>query len=63
MTRGQDALGMDLDAEGGDRGADIDAGALLSTFVVPASADEESEHAKVLGGIAKEAKGPAVWAL
>jgi DNA polymerase-3 subunit epsilon len=62
MTRGQDALGMDLDAEGSDGGADIDADAVLSTFVLAASADEQSEHAKVLAGIAKEAKAPAVWA-
>jgi DNA polymerase-3 subunit epsilon len=62
MTRGQDALGMDLDAEGGDAAADFDAGVALSTFVVPASPDEEAEHAKVLAGIAKDAKGTPVWA-
>jgi hypothetical protein len=53
---------MDLDAEGGDAAADFDAGVALSTFVVPASPDEEAEHAKVLAGIAKDAKGTAVWA-
>jgi DNA polymerase-3 subunit epsilon len=61
MTRGQDALGMDLDAEGGDGGAEVVTAAVLSTFVLAASPDETSEHAKVLAGIAKDAKGPAVW--
>ena len=63
MTRGQNALGMDLDADGGGESAgELDTAVVLATFVVPASADEEAEHAKVLAAIAKEAKAPAVWA-
>jgi len=61
MTRGQDALGMDMDSEDGGGSGDIDFSAPLSTFVLTASADEEAEHAKVLTAVAKDAKGPALW--
>ena len=62
MTRGQDALGMDLDADEAASGGDVDHAAPLTTFVLPASTDEEAEHAKVLAAVAKEAKGTPVWA-
>lgn len=61
MTRGQDALGMDLDADDDGAGGDLDNAIPLTTFVLTASADEEAEHAKVLAAVAKEAKGTPVW--
>jgi len=61
MTRGQDALGMDLDDDEGGADTDIDTAAPLTTFVLPASADELAEHLKVLAAVAKEAKGTPVW--
>jgi DNA polymerase-3 subunit epsilon len=61
MTRGQNALGMDLDSEDGGGATDIDFSLPLATFVISASADEEAEHAKVLMAVAKDAKGPALW--
>jgi DNA polymerase-3 subunit epsilon len=61
MTRGQDALGMDLEADEETGGADIDQAVPLATFVLTASADEEAEHAKVLAAVAKESKGTPVW--
>ena len=61
MTRGQDALGMDLDADDDGGGGDLENAVPLTTFVLTASADEEAEHAKVLAAVAKEAKGTPVW--
>jgi hypothetical protein len=60
MTRGQDALGMDLDGDDGGL-SEAMAGIPLATFVVTASADEEAEHAKVLAAVAKECKGTPLW--
>jgi DNA polymerase-3 subunit epsilon len=61
MTRGQDALGMDIGADTtDDRVEDLDLGP-LETFVVSASDDEEAAHAKLLEGLARDAKGPAIW--
>ena len=62
MTRGQDALGMEMDAEDGGMGSDVDLSMPLTTFIIAASADEEAEHAKVLAAVAKESKGTPVWA-
>jgi DNA polymerase-3 subunit epsilon len=61
MTRGQDALGMDLDAEGSGAESEFDDALPLATFVLPASADEQAEHGKVLAGMSKEAKGAVIW--
>lgn len=60
MTRGQDALGMDLDADDPAFGEGV-AAMPLTTFVLAASADEEAEHARVLAAVAKECKGIPVW--
>lgn len=61
MTRGQDALGMDLESESAEAVAEVETAVALSTFVLKASAGEEAEHAQVLAGIGKELKGSAVW--
>jgi DNA polymerase-3 subunit epsilon len=62
MTRGQDALGMEMDSEDGGMGSEVDLSIPLTTFIIAASADEEAEHAKVLAAVAKESKGTPVWA-
>ncbi|MBL8382726.1 MAG: DNA polymerase III subunit epsilon [Burkholderiales bacterium] len=61
MTRGQDALGMDIGdgGEGTQRAAPVAAGP-LSTFVLAASADEVAAHEQLIEGIAREARA-AVW--
>ena len=61
MTRGQDALGMDLEGAATDASGAPELEGPLATFVLPASADECAAHAQVQGGIAREAKGAVVW--
>ncbi len=61
MTRGQDALGMEDDHAGAQSGPGIDDSGPLETFVARASADDLEAHAKVLQGIAREARGTPVW--
>lgn len=61
MTRGQNALGMELEAdEVAVASEEVDTGP-LTTFVTRASADEEAAHRKLLDGIAKDARGAPVW--
>lgn len=61
MTRGQDALGMDLTSESAEEGVEeVDLGP-LETFVLSASDEESAAHARVLEGVARDAKGPPVW--
>ncbi len=63
MTRGQDALLMDMDSnsdEPGLKGATVD----LRSFVLPVIAANDMEcaaHNKVLADIDKASKGKAVW--
>ena len=61
MTRGQDALGMDLEGALADASGVPEAEGPLGTFVLRASADECAAHARVQAGIAREAKGAPVW--
>ena len=63
MTRGQETLGIALHVEDGQGGAgaeegDWPPGALP---VVAATPDEVGAHEDLLAGIAREAKGPALW--
>lgn len=59
MTRGQDALAMDLATESvAEDAAPLDLSRLV---VVAASEAEVAAHDAVLDGIEKAAKGPAVW--
>ena len=60
MTRGQDALGMDLGGGADTMLALADSGP-LATFVLPASADEQAAHAAVLANIGREARAAPVW--
>ncbi len=61
MTRGQDALGMDLGESGSAGGMSVEESVPLATFVHGASADESAAHRRVLAGIARESKGTPVW--
>ena len=63
MTRGQDALGMDLGDGGGAAVNGADDVGPLETFVRSASADEQAAHAKLLDGIARESKGVPIWGI
>lgn len=61
MTRGQDALGMDLGDGGGSAVAATEDLGPLVTFVHGASVDEQDAHRKLLDGIARESKGVPIW--
>lgn len=63
MTRGQETLEIGLQLDGGSGGGGLDDGGWPPTglVVVPARADELDAHAALLGAIAKDARGPALW--
>jgi len=61
MTRGQDALGMDLGEGGATAAMSAQESGPLATFVHSASADESAAHQRLLAGIALESKGSLVW--
>lgn len=61
MTRGQDALGIDLGESGGAGGMSAEESVPLVTFVKRAAADESAAHQRLLAGIARESKGSPVW--
>lgn len=60
MTRGQESLTMDLqaDADGGTAGAGA---AMAEILVLMPTADEIAEHEALLQGLDKDAKGACVW--
>jgi DNA polymerase-3 subunit epsilon len=60
MTRGQDALTMDLqvDGAGGPEGAGV---AIAEILVLPPTDAELAEHEALLQALDKEAKGACVW--
>lgn len=61
MTRGQDALGIDLGESGGAGGMSVEESVPLATFVQRAAAHESAAHQRLLAGIARESKGSPVW--
>ncbi len=61
MTRGQDGLMMDVDAGVMHEQTADEPQTPLATFVLRASADDDTAHASVLAAIAKEMRGAAVW--
>jgi DNA polymerase-3 subunit epsilon len=61
MTRGQNSLSMDLEAEVSDGGGQLETVALAEVIVLAASADELAEHESVLGGLDKAVKGTCIW--
>ncbi len=61
MTRGQDALGIDLGESGGAGGMSAEESVPLVTFVKRAAAHESAAHQRLLAGIARESKGSPVW--
>jgi DNA polymerase-3 subunit epsilon len=62
MTRGQNSLTIDLDAEA-EAGTDGEAAqaALPQVLVLAASAEELAEHEAMLNNLDKEAKGTCLW--
>ena len=61
MTRGQNSLEIAFEAPRPARGAALER-SRLPLRVLEASAAELAEHARVLGEIARECKGTALWA-
>jgi DNA polymerase-3 subunit epsilon len=61
MTRGQNALSMDVEEEVTNTGELLEVVALADIIVVRAGADELAQHQDVLGGLDKQIKGSCVW--
>jgi DNA polymerase-3 subunit epsilon len=61
MTRGQDSLGMDLQAGGDGDDATGTGIAIADILVLPPTADELAEHESLLQTLDKEAKGACLW--
>jgi DNA polymerase III subunit epsilon len=61
MTRGQDSLAIELEPARAVAGARADPGERPSLIVLPASAEELAEHARLLEAIEAENKAPTVW--
>ena len=61
MTRGQNSLSMELEAEVSDGGDVLEAVALAEVIILKASAEELAEHDSVLGGLDKAVKGTCIW--
>ena len=61
MTRGQDSLAIELEPARAAAAAWAAQGERPSLIVVPASADEAAEHARLLDAIEAENRAPSVW--
>jgi DNA polymerase-3 subunit epsilon len=62
MTRGQNTLSMDMEADDSAGGAQLlEAGPLGEIIVLPAAGDELAEHENVLAALDKGVKGECVW--
>lgn len=61
MTRGQNSLSMELEAETSEGGEVLEAVALAEVIILKASAEEMAEHDSVLGGLDKAVKGTCIW--
>jgi DNA polymerase-3 subunit epsilon len=62
MTRGQNTLSMDMEADDASGGGQLlEAGPLGEILVLPAAADELAEHDNVLAALDKGVKGECVW--
>jgi DNA polymerase-3 subunit epsilon len=61
MTRGQDSLAIELEPARGPAEAWTAQGERPSLIVVPASAEELAEHARLLDAIEAENRAPSVW--
>ncbi|QJE02536.1 DNA polymerase III subunit epsilon [Massilia forsythiae] len=61
MTRGQNMLSMDVEVEESAGSQLADAGPLGEILVIASSADELSEHDKVLAALDKGVKGECLW--
>ena len=61
MTRGQNALSMDVEVEESNGSGLLEAVALAEVIVVRASAEELTAHAELLGGLDKQVKGQCIW--
>ena len=63
MTRGQDSLTMDVDADVVVEGMSLESIAMAEVLVVRASEDEAAAHNELLNGLDKQVKGTSVWRL
>jgi DNA polymerase-3 subunit epsilon len=61
MTRGQDSLAIELEPPRAPSETWVAHGERPSLIVVPASAEELAEHARLLEAIEAENKAPSVW--
>ena len=62
MTRGQNTLSMDMDADDAAGGPQLlEAGPLGEIVVLAAAADELAEHDNILAALDKGVKGECVW--
>ena len=61
MTRGQNTLSMDVEAEAASGGALVEAGPLGEILVLAPSLDELAAHDEVLAALDKGVKGECVW--
>lgn len=61
MTRGQNALSMDVEVEVADASGLLEVVALKEVIVVRASSEELALHQELLGGLDKQVKGSCVW--
>jgi DNA polymerase-3 subunit epsilon len=61
MTRGQNALSMEIEIETGAAGGLLEAVPLAEIIVLAASAEELAEHDSLLGGLDKAIKGTCIW--
>jgi DNA polymerase-3 subunit epsilon len=62
MTRGQNTLSMDMEADDASGGGQLlEAGPLGEILVLAAAADELAEHDNVLAALDKGVKGECVW--
>ena len=61
MTRGQNALSMEIEIETGGAGGLLEAVPLAEIIVLAASAEELAEHDSLLGGLDKAVKGECIW--
>ena len=61
MTRGQNSLTMDLEAETGSEGAVLEVVAIADIIMKCANEDELAEHELVMNGLDKEVRGQCLW--
>ena len=61
MTRGQNSLSMEVEAEAAGEGEVLDYVPLADIIFLPASTDELAEHEATIAGLDKAVKGVCIW--